>query len=453
MPVMSPRSELDTNENGTEPVDVALPAGRRVRRFRLVFVEGSAAGQAWTSSGDTCSIGSHPSNDLHVEDKAVSRFHCEVRVQGKGVVVRDLQSRNGTSVDGVDVVEAWLRPGSLIRLGRTALQIQMASETNALPLSERTSFGSLVGGSVVMRSTFALLERAAASDATILLEGETGTGKEGAAESIHNESARREAPFLVVDCSALPANLLESELFGHEKGAFTGAAGRRKGAFEEAHGGTIFLDEVGELGADLQPKLLRVLENREVKPVGANLARPVDVRVIAATNRDLRAEVNAGRFRSDVYFRLAVVKIGMPPLRQRADDVPLLIDSIVRSLGPEAAAAAPKILTPATIAGLTHSAWPGNVRELRNWLQRCLVLQQPMPVSEHGVFDGDDDDQVDATVPFSQARRQAINAFERRYLETLLEQHGGNVARAAQASGVHKVHLYRLLRRHTLLGE
>ena len=273
-----------------------------IGRFRInTFVNGAAAGKwsVWESSGATCAIGSEPGNDLRIELPTVSRFHCEVRVGADGARLVDLGSLNGTFVDGVQVKEAFLRTGSTIRVGDATLQFELAQGGNRLPLSDRTTFGGLIGRSLATRASFALMERAAASEATVLLEGETGTGKGETAEAIHGQSARKAGPFVVVDCAALPANLLESELFGHEKGAFTGADTRRRGAFEEAARGTIFLDEIGELPLDLQPRLLRALENRQVRPLGTNLHRPIDVRIIAATNRDLRAEVNSGRFRPE----------------------------------------------------------------------------------------------------------------------------------------------------------
>ena len=264
--------------------------------------------------------------------------------------------------------------------GASALRFEFSAESNRLPVSAGNAFGKLVGASVAMRTAFALLERAAQSDVTVLLEGETGTGKGVAAEAIHRASTRAAGPFLVVDCGAIPPNLLESELFGHEKGAFTGAVARRVGAFEEASGGTIFLDEIGELAADLQPKLLRVLESKEYRRVGGNAMQKTDVRVVAATNRDLRAEVNAGRFRSDLYFRLAVVKVTIPALRERPEDIPITVETILRALGADEASAA-ALRTPEFFAALGHSAWPGNVRELRNYLERCLVFQEALPVS------------------------------------------------------------------------
>jgi len=429
-----------------------------VGRFRLRVVDGGAgAATAWESSGDMCSIGSAEGNDLQIADETVSGFHCEIRVAADRVHIVDLGSTNGTVVDGVHVKEAFLRSGSLIRLGATKVRFELADGNNRLLVSDRTAFGELHGTSVPARASFALMEKAAASDATVLLEGETGTGKGQAAEAIHRASARATKPFVVVDCGAIPANLLESELFGHEKGAFTGAQTKRAGAFEETAGGTIFLDEIGELPLDLQPKLLRAIENRHVRALGTSVYRPVDVRIIAATNRDLRAEVNQNRFRADLFFRLSVVRIVMPPLRQRPEDLEMLVRKLLRGLGASAAIMA-RFCEPEFVAGLSRSAWPGNVRELRNYLERCLVFEEPMPLGEEagaiavppslaasatGAASA-----VDPAVEYAEARRQALEAFERAYVRELLNAHGGRVSAAARAAGIGRVYLYRLIRRH-----
>jgi two-component system response regulator GlrR len=415
-----------------------------VRRFRLTVIEGPGQGITRESTGDRMTVGSHALNDLVIDDPTVSRFHCEVRVEAAGGVIGDLHSKNGTLVDGVEVREAILRSGCVLRLGRATVRFEYVPEHNRPDLSTLTRFGPLAGKSPAMRHTIALLERAAASDATVLLEGETGTGKGKAAEALHAAGARRDKSLVVVDCGAIPANLLESELFGHEKGAFTGADTRRIGAFEDAHGGTLFLDEIGELPSDLQPKLLRALENREIRRIGSNKFISVDLRVIAATNRDLRAEVNAGRFRSDLYFRLAVVKIPLPPLRQRPEDIPVIVDELLRQLQvPEKAAA--RLKTPSFLGELARMSWQGNARELRNHLERVLVFADDISLQRSP-------SEVDAgplspVVPFVDARKRAQDAWERQYLENLMRQFPGKVAEAAKAAGVDRVYLYRLLRR------
>jgi transcriptional regulator with PAS, ATPase and Fis domain len=292
---------------------------------------------------------------------------------------------------------------------------------------------------------FAVLERVAAADSTVLIEGETGTGKEVAAESLHRESPRRDGPLIVVDCGAIPADLLESELFGHEKGAFTGAVVGREGAFEAASKGTIFLDEIGEIAPALQPKLLRVLERREVKRVGSNRYQPVDVRVLAATNRNLLAEVNEGRFRSDLYYRLAVVQVRLPTLRERAEDIPLLVEHILSSLGAAERPEAAQLRTREFLAELQQHAWPGNVRELRNYVERCLTLRESAPLAAAPM---DGAAVFDSTRPLREARESWTRTFERRYLQEVLDRAGGNVSAAARAAGVDRIHFYRLLWRH-----
>src|SRR5262245_53966767 len=280
-------------------------AGRAIRRFRITVISGPARGKSWSEAREPCAIGPHPSNDLVIGDGTVSRFHCELTIAGNAVRVRDLGSRNGTLISDVAIADAKIGGGRVLGLGDSEVRIDIDPEEVRLLASERSQFGQLIGESAVMREVFSQLEKIAASSATVLIEGETGTGKEGAAEAIHDASERAQKPFVVVDCSALAGNLLESELFGHEPGAFTGATARRVGAFEEATGGTILLDEIGELPLELQPKLLRVLETHEIRRVGGGATIPCDLRILAATHRDLRGMVNRGAFRPDLYYRLA----------------------------------------------------------------------------------------------------------------------------------------------------
>jgi transcriptional regulator with GAF, ATPase, and Fis domain len=436
-------SQLEPGSLRTEPLDTQQVA---VRRFELTGVAGPAAAVKWASTGATCAIGSHAGNEIVVDDPSISRSHCELRVERGQVRLFDLDSTNGTFLDGVRVVGGYVRDGSTIQIGRSTLRVTIGADDNRLVVSPQTRFGNLVGSSWAMRACFAMLERAATSDITVLLEGESGTGKEGAAEAVHKASGRADRPFIVIDCGAIPGNLLESELFGHERGAFTGATDRRIGAFEAATGGTIFLDEIGELPSDLQPKLLRVLERREIRRLGSNTMTPADVRIVAATNRDLRAEVNAGRFRSDLYFRLAVMKVLLPPLRQRPDDLPILVERIVGSLG-LAPDVARKLTAPTFIMSLTRGAWPGNVRELRNYLERAAVLDDLATSGEAAPVETD---AHDASQPYQQARDRVLAEFERRYVEQLLKAHQGNVSAAARSSGIDRTYLHRLMRRHGL---
>ena len=430
-----------------------------VREVRLVVTgEGGDAGKRTHATSDRVVVGSASGADLVLSDKSVSRFHCEVRVEGNAVLVRDLGSRNGTRVDGVFVREAYLEPGATLTLGRVALSFDVGADPVRVPLSAAPRFGRLVGQSAAMRRVFGVLAQAAKSDATVLLEGETGTGKEATAEAIHAESPRRDKPFLIVDCGAIPANLLESELFGHEKGAFTGAHASQPGVFGAADGGTVFLDEIGELPLDLQPKLLRVLEKREIKRVGAVAYKPVDVRVIAATNRDLRTEVNQRRFRSDLFYRLAILEVRLPPLRERSEDLPLLVDALLDVVRSRAAAESPPFLrSEAFRAELFRHRWPGNVRELRNHLERCIAFEEAIPfaspVEENTSSDapiGAGPGEVAAHLPLREARERWVAEMERRYLDRLLAAHAGNVSAAARAAGVDRAYFYRLLWKHGL---
>ncbi len=431
------------------------PCGLRVQRFRLTVIEGPAAGLRWQSSAHGSSVGSQPGNDLLVSDPTVSRYHCEIAVEGNRAAVIDLGSKNGTVLDGVAVKHAYLRDGSLLRLGASVVRFDLAAESNRVLISERQQFGKLVGVSPAMRHLFAILERAAGSDATVLLEGETGTGKGEAAEALHRASPRAVRPLVTVDCGAIPANLLESELFGHERGAFTGAVAQRIGAFEEADGGTVFLDEIGELPTELQPKLLRVLETRTLRRVGGTGTVKVDVRIVAATNRDLRAEVNAGRFRADLYFRLAVVRAALPALRQRPEDLPPVAAALLRRLGADDDQLM-LLGTPEVADRLASAAWPGNVRELRNYLERCMVFQDALPLADEPGMpsapspdERDDDDGDLLALPLTVARDRAAMAFERRYLELLLGRQDKMVT-AAAAAGIGRVYLYKLMAKHGL---
>jgi two-component system, NtrC family, response regulator GlrR len=427
----------------TLPFQIAAAVPGAVRRFRLTVVSGPGEGKRRESRADRCSIGHHPLNDLVVEDATVSRFHCEVVVDDDGRArARDLGSRNGTLVDGVPIVECFLHDGSTLSVGQVVVRFDVGDRTNPLRLCERTEFGDLVGRSAAMRACFALLERAAATEVTLLLDGETGTGKSAAAEAVHRASARHAGPFVVVDCGAIPAPLLESELFGHEKGSFTGASERRRGAFEEAGGGTLLLDEIGELPLELQPKLLRVLEQRQIRRVGSNAYFPVDVRMIAATHRDLRLLVNEGRFRSDLFFRLAVVKILIPPLRRRPEDIPALIERLLAAGGHDGAGVA-ALRAPGALAELQRAAWPGNVRELRNYVERCLFYGDAPPPADEPPPSRD----VDVDRPLAEARRRVVEQFERAYLQKLLARHQGRMKDTADAAGINRVHLYKLLRK------
>jgi len=425
-----------------------LPSGEerlQLESFRVTVVRGPDKGLQAVSEGSEFSIGAGEGCSLRLSDTTVSRHHCLLEVSEEGVRLRDAGSLNGVRFRGVRLFEAVLALPSQLELGRTVVQLESLSKPLELPLYSGESFGPLFGHSIAMRRVFALLDRAARTEATVLLTGESGTGKDLAAEAIHQASARSAGPFVVVDCGALPESLIESELFGHERGAFTGATERRVGAFQAADGGTGFLDEIGELPLSKQAILLRVLERRTVKPVGATSSRAVDVRFIAATNRDLRAEVNAGTFREDLYFRLSVVAAHLPPLRARQEDIPLLAERFRRSLAPDAPG-----LTEELTARLSRYAWPGNVRELRHAVERAVALGEPWALSEPAVGDSAARLQVDPRVPFKESKAKLVQQFEREYLSALIQQTEGNASAAARQAGIDRVHLLKLLRQHGL---
>jgi two-component system response regulator GlrR len=444
----------DSETRDISTAKTALPMHREIHAY-VLEVEG---GEALTFSGESerAGIGAHPSNDLVLASDTVSRFHCELVSEGNGVRVRDLGSKNGTIVDGVRIESAWLHNNSRLQLGDVTVRFRARGGVS-LPVHASSAFGGMVGRSLAMRRLFALLERCAGSDVTVLIQGETGTGKEAAAEAIHGASRRANENFVVVDCGAIPPSLLESELFGHEKGSFTGAVNQRIGAFEAAHNGTVFLDEIGEIPIDLQPKLLRVLERKTIRRVGSNKQIPVDVRIIAATHRPLQKEVNEGSFRADLYYRLAVVKVELPPLRERLEDIPELVDTLLEQLGVQGEARA-RLTAPGFQARLAAHPFAGNVRELRNLLERALVLEDAFEGAASMQRSLDDLDDAhgalpDITLSYAEARSRVLDDFERRWLAALLASHGGNVAGAARAAGMARPYLHRLLQRHGITRE
>ena len=439
-------SESEEAAGLTEALDPATSDHVAVRRFTLRVTEGPDTGALCASTGDRLSIGTHPRAQFCLSDRTMSRFHCEIELHGGRALVRDLGSRNGTRVDGVMVQAAYLRRGAVLALGRNLVSFELADDRVSIPLHESDHLGLLAGRSPAMRAAFAVLARAAGSDITVLLRGETGTGKDQAAETLHRLGPRRDHPFVVVDCGGLTGTLLEGELFGHARGAFTGADRARVGAAEAAHRGTLFLDEIGELDISLQPVLLRLLERREVQRIGESRPIAVDVRVIAATSRNLRREVNAGRFRSDLYYRLAVMEVVLPPLRDRLDDLPLLVDSLLERAGQ--GERGPALRTPEFLARLARHDWPGNVRELRNYVESCLALaDRAPPPGGAGESSRTAMPAIDPSLPFRAARDRWLRWFERRYLEELLDRAGDNVSAAARAAGVDRVYFHRLLRR------
>jgi DNA-binding NtrC family response regulator len=425
----------------------------KVRKCKLTVVTGAGAGKEFVSEKERLRGGTHFSNDVVVDDRTVSRHHFEVQYTDRGYLLVDLESTNGTFLDGRRVERAYLSTGSSVRVGSTVLSFAPLDEEISVEPDHDGMLGGMIGQSMKMRQIFGLIKKIAPMDVSVIIQGETGTGKELAARAIHDYSSRRKGPLVVLDCGAIPPNLIESEIFGHEKGAFTGAHAARPGAFERAHGGTIFLDELGELRIDLQPKLLRVLENREVRRVGGNSVIDVDVRVIAATNRDLVKEVQGGTFREDLYFRLSVINIQLPALRQRRDDIPHIVRTalgereIVEKHGP-------KQLTPAAMSMLVGYHWPGNIRELMNVLSHVLTFSEGELVDVSHLPARLQGNQKDAPLPFNEhlsfkdAKEQLLDAFEREYIGSVLKRCSGNISRAARESGLHRKSIERLVKKY-----
>jgi DNA-binding NtrC family response regulator len=439
-------------ERTAAPTDVVDGSGSVKRllfdRFALSVVTGPDAGMERTFGQALVQVGTARANDFVVTDRTVSRFHLRLETQGSTFVAVDLGSTNGTQIGGVRIREAYLDADTPLTLGSTVLRFRPVGDTASLELPEQDSLGGLIGRSARMRQLYALVARVAPSELSVIIEGETGTGKELVARSIHDTSPRASRPFEVLDCSAIPESLIESELFGHVKGAFTGADRDRAGIFERAHGGTVFLDEIGEIEVDLQPKLLRVLESRQLRRVGDSRTVDVDVRVVAATHRSLRRLVNEGTFREDLYYRLAGCRLELPPLRERTEDIPLLVGHFLARLRARSPALAVTPPDAETLQMLSAYPWPGNVRQLRNAVERLAVM---------GSLDlsGDAPDRrislaeaVDCFVEMP--LREAKEAFERGYLEALLRRHGGETQRAAQAAEIHYKSLLRMLRRNLI---
>ena len=426
----------DPDEPATVVQQGTTAGSEAVLAFIVDVVEGPDRGLRFaldSTRPSSALVGQSAVCDIRLTDRQVSRRHAALDFTDKGLRLTDLESTNGTHVAGLRIGEAYLAGGEIVRLGQTALRIVRALSGTKIETSTACGFGRLVGESPEMRRLYPLCERLAQSDVPVVIEGETGTGKEVLAEALHEASPRAAGPFIVFDCTAVPPSLLESALFGHERGAFTGALAQRRGVFEEADGGTLFLDEIGDLDLSLQPKLLRAIERGEVQRVGSNRWMRQNVRIIAATRRDLDREVQAGRFRDDLFFRLAVGRIELPPLRRRRGDIAVLTRHFWLAIAGEGRA-----VSPGLVERFEDYSWPGNVRELQNAIARHVAVGE-FPAPAAVALDGSDDliERVLAReLPLPRARAEVVEEFERRYVQRVLDRHDGNVSRAAAASGI-----------------
>ncbi|MBX2811356.1 MAG: sigma 54-interacting transcriptional regulator [Myxococcales bacterium] len=427
--------------------------------YRLVLTvqSGPDKGKTCVVDRDVVTVGKLADSDLVLTDPTVSRSHLRIaRMAGDEWRLYDLGSTNGTYISGGRVTEATISSGAVFRAGRVEISFAPERREVDIPLWPEEHFGPLIGRSEVMRRLFGLAHRVAPTEATVLLQGETGTGKGLLAQAIHRASSRARNDFVVVDCSAVQRQLAESELFGHEKGAFSGAYARREGAFESANGGTVFVDELGELELDLQPKLLRVLDAREVRPVGATKAHPVDLRVVAASRRDLHREVERGVFREDLYFRLSVVTMTIPPLRDRPEDIPLLVEHFVEEAARSQGIRPPR-LDDESMERVVRHDWPGNVRELKNTIDRAVLLSAVRPGARLAI------DGLPVLTPgpprlptfntgltFGETKERWMTEREVAYIKELLQRHDGNVSAAARSARMDRKYLHKLMRRHSI---
>jgi DNA-binding NtrC family response regulator len=450
---------------------------RRLRKARIVVIDGPDRGKSLVIDKPRISVGRSMICELALTDRSVSGTHAEIEAIESGYVVRDLGSTNGCYLGEVRLREAVVPLGTRLRMGTSTLQFEPADGTVDIPLSQQDRFFDLVGRSVPMRQIFAQLEKVAPSDLTVLVTGETGTGKELVARAIHHASRRAKGPLIVQDCSAMPHNLVESTLFGHERGAFTGASDRHIGSFEQASGGTLFLDEIGELPLEQQAKLLRVLEQREIRRVGGEKTIAVDVRVVAATNRDLRVMVSQGQFREDLYYRLGVVTVELPPLRARREDIPLIANAMLAQFCSRQPELGPREFGKESLERLQALPYPGNVRELRNLIERAASLADGLEITVADLMPasvtrtppagmpalstkaaetvlaaqqaGALTDEL-TRLPFKDAKARVLETFEPAYLRALLARHDGNITRAAQSAGLTRYHLRELCKRYGL---
>ena len=449
------------------------PAALELRKCKLVMERPDGTPLEYIFDQPAVAIGAMDDNDVVVDDDTVSRYHCRIVQEPDAYVIQDMGSTNGTLVNRIRIKEAFLKPGCMITVGKTDIRFQSLDERVEITPANRDRFGRIVGTSIRMREIFGILEKIAPTSVTVIIEGETGTGKEVVARTIHEASRRADKPFVVFDCGAVPENLIESELFGHEKGSFTGAIMARQGLFEVAQGGSIFLDELGELSLDLQPKLLRALEQREIRRVGSNKPIKIDVRVIAATNRNLAEEVKAGRFREDLFYRLSVVRLILPPVRERKEDLPHLTKHILsRGVFNKDADGNQRVKGVARDAldALMNYEWPGNVRELVNVVERACAYcdgeyigceDLPENISGIGVVRrrvNPDASTARAHLekmsdkPFKEAKEEWLSSFERDYIVNLLKRNSFNISHAAREADIDRKYFRKLMKKYGIEG-
>ncbi len=423
----------------------------RLRKMSLVVLKGPDAGKRILVEKDLFVVGKDPVSDLFFPEPTLSRKHLEIQKRGDTFLIRDLGSTNGTMVDGIRVNEAFLLPGARIQAGNIELLFQPVYKAPDKNLEACERFGSLIAASPQMKTILALLRKVASQGTTVLLRGETGVGKSALAKALHNEGPRSNKPFVTFDCASQAPTLIESELFGAKKGAFTGAVQSRPGACEQANGGTLFIDEIGDLPIDLQPKLLRVLEEKEVRRLGDTKSKALDIHVITATKVDLVKAIEKDVFRRDLYYRIAVIDIEVPPLRSREEDIPLLSAHFLEeSQGPNAWSR----LTPTLKEELESYSWPGNLRELRNVLERLQCIgPDGSPIVKPNTIDEKKDLALsfDMNRPFKEVKEELIDTFECEYLKKLLDKSNGRIAPAAREAGLNRKYFYDLLRKHGLL--
>jgi transcriptional regulator with GAF, ATPase, and Fis domain len=433
------------------------PAEIHLRKCRLVTEQGGRRREKLFDQS-VITLGAMEDNDLTVNEETVSRYHCKIVQEQDGYILVDNHSTNGTFINRVRIREAYLKSGCTVQLGKVEIKFYFADEKVPVVPSQKERLGNLIGRNVKMREIYGIIEKIAPAGTTVVIEGETGTGKEVVAQTIHQLSPRASGPLMVFDCGAVPENLIESELFGHEKGSFTGAIMTRQGLFEMAHGGTLFLDELGELSLDLQPKLLRALEQREIRRVGSSKPIKVDVRVIAATNRNLEEEVRAGRFRQDLFYRLSVVRVLLPPLRERPEDIPLLVDHFLKNhtcnRGPQGGLKVVGVEREAMDL-LAGYRWPGNVRELVNVVERAVsfaegntIQVRDLPEQIRMAGGSAAIEAATGEVTFKEAKERWVSSFERDYIVALLKKNRGNISHAAREADIDRKYFRKLMRKY-----